>query len=499
MRPPPPFSFFSFIILIVILILIALPLSPAFSAPTVRLLGDRLTIRAERASLRDVLDQFVYAGVDVRVDPELDFTVTGSCANTPVEEALEALLEPCSYVVFWEMVEGPIGAYPRLSELQVFANGHRDRVRPLPANDGRFRVQRDPQGRLYVADEILLRFRPGVSQAEIDAILARIGGTIVESVPALGLYRVRLPPGTDIPALAATLAGETAIARAEPNYAHPLPVGAYDPSSTAGAATTPDAPVAGAARVAILDSGLLAAAGLGSLVVGQLDAVQPSRSLTDPAGHGTQMALIAAGAVAPDGTTASETGVPLIAIRSFDEQGLTSNFALSRAIEYAISQGARVINLSWGSESDSAFVAESVAYAQQQGAIVVAAAGNEATGTAMYPAAYDGVVAVAALRADGTPWENSNYGSFVDVAAPGEATLPVGYQGPAGTYAGTSIASAYVARELSLYLTQHPTATAADAVQALTTAVTGSTITSTNRYGAGALDAAASARLLGTD
>ena len=78
----------------------------------------------------------------------------------------------------------------------------------------------------------------------------------------------------------------------------------------------------------------------------------------------------------------------------------------------------------------------------------------------------------------------------MDLAAPGSASMPVGYQGPAGNYAGTSIASAYVSRELALYLNRHPDATASQAISALTAALS----PGTTNYGAGNLDAAAVAR-----
>ena len=90
-----------------------------------------------------------------------------------------------------------------------------------------------------------------------------------------------------------------------------------------------------------------------------------------------------------------------------------------RSMAYAMEKGARVINMSWGTEVKSDFLATAVAYAQSKGAILVASAGNEPTQKAMYPAAYRDVVAVSALDADGKLWKSSNYGDFVSVAAPG--------------------------------------------------------------------------------
>jgi hypothetical protein len=129
--------------------------------------------------------------------------------------------------------------------------------------------------------------------------------------------------------------------------------------------------------------------------------------------------------------------------------------------------------------------------------IVVAAAGNEPTGKAVYPAAYPGVVAVGAVDADGQLWSQSNYGPFISLAAPGTAKFPVGHNGPPGAYAGTSISSAYVTRALSLYLTRHPKATRQEALTALRDALSDAGAAGRdNQYGHGVLDAHALVRLL---
>jgi hypothetical protein len=166
------------------------------------------------------------------------------------------------------------------------------------------------------------------------------------------------------------------------------------------------------------------------------------------------------------------SGVPIIPIRAFDDNGYASEFALMQSMVFALDNGARVINMSWGSDSGSGFIDEAVAYADQQGAILVAAAGNEPTGRPIYPAACSNVVAVAALDAEGKMWPRSNYGAFVTLAAPGEAAFPVGYKGPAGQYAGTSVATAFTANALARYLALHPDATAREAVAALNRSLT---------------------------
>ncbi len=459
---------------------------------------DRLTVRADRTPLRALLQRFADRGVRVQMDPAIDVLVTGSCDREPLDTALDALLDPFAYVLTWETVPGPVAELPRLSEIQVFLPGAKDRIRPLDSAARRLELVRGPlpDSPLFVADEILVRVRSGARPDEFRQLLRQLGASVVASVPEFGIYQLRLAPGVNIPALAEQLNRNPLLERAEPNYADRLPRPSPETGASAARAQAPAPPASEAAPLAILDSGLLGGVGLDGVVVGTFDAVFPDNAMADPRGHGTQMALIAAGAVPPAGAGASNEGVPLLAVRAFDGDGATSNFALMRAIRYALEQGARVINLSWGTATRSEFIAEAIAHAQSRGAVVVAAAGNEPTGRAMYPAAYPGVVAVSALNADASPWDRSNYGDFVAVAAPGRASLPVGHDGPPGAYAGTSIASAYVARELALYFARNPTADGDEARRALRDAVTDAGEKGRDPvYGHGALDAAARSRL----
>ena len=348
-------------------------------------------------------------------------------------------------------------------------------------------------------DEILIGMKPGTSAEQFRLLLAQIGGTVVGSIPALGIYQVRLQPGTNILDLVAQLSNNPQVNRVEPNYVTRISGPEADAAKRADDQPVAAPPVPkGAARVAILDSGLQPGSGVDGSIVASYDALLPGSSLDDPVGHGTQMAMIASGAVSPSGVDGSGVGVPLVAIRTFDDNGNTSNYALMRAVDYAIAQGAKVVNLSWGSETSSEFVETSIAYAQSKGMVVVSSAGNSPTGKPVYPSAYPGVVSVAALDASGAAWEKSNYGNTVTVAAPGVATFPVGHNGPPGAYAGTSISSAYVSRELALYFTKNPNASPADAKKALSSSVTDAgTPGKDPYYGYGTLDAAAAGKLLG--
>jgi subtilisin family serine protease len=150
-----------------------------------------------------------------------------------------------------------------------------------------------------------------------------------------------------------------------------------------------------------------------------------------------------------------------------DDNGFTSNFTIMGSIDFALKHGARVMSLSWGSETRSDFLETALHDARSKGLIVVASAGNEPTGKPVYPAAFSSVIGVGALAPDGKSWANSNYGDFVTLYAPGFATLPVGYKGDPGAYAGTSISAAYVANLIADYLSAHTEATTQEVLEAL--------------------------------
>ena len=456
------------------------------SALYFRLDGDRLWLQAQRTPLVDVLDQFSRVGVDIRLDPSIQSTVTGIVLGQDIDAALEDLLDGYDYLLTWKMLPGPLGRVPKLKEIQVFMPGSAAAVRPMPKKSLRFDATRGVAGTSpeFVKDELLVGARPGTTYAQFQSLLDQIGGMIVEANAATGVYLIRFPAGTNVEALLRQLGRNPLIAHAELNYVTRLPGGS--PSGfPALPAVSP--PADGSIPVAVLDSGLDPNAGLSPLVSAGWDAIDPERALADPDGHGTQMAFLASGALPADGLSAAGDPLPLVSVRAFDEDGKTSNFALMQALAYAVKAGAKVVNMSWGSDVDSEFMRTAIQVAAQQGLILVAAAGNEPTGNAVYPAAYSDVIAVGGVGADGQPWANSNHGAFVDLSAPASATLP------SGTYVGTSISSAAVANALAQYLNQRPQATAAEVRAALAAALSPAPA---GGYGSGVLDAAALRRFL---
>ncbi|MBW1863186.1 MAG: S8/S53 family peptidase [Deltaproteobacteria bacterium] len=431
------------------------------AALEVRITGERLSIQADQVPLQSVLRRLADLGIRVRIDPKLNPKVFASFENWDMQRGLALLLNSFGYALIWESVEGPSGPVSKLVEIQVFERDRKESMKPLGTRRT-LSIERNPRdGSLFVKGEVLLRLRPGISLLEFKEILSQIGGTLVEAYGALGIYKIRLPENADILSLVEQITRHPRIARAEPNYAYPISRPDYH--ADAATVSAPDIfniPLQeGAAPVAILDTGLRPDSGLEGLVLASVDALNPADPISDSAGHGTQMALIAAGVVKPQGVSADfGTRSPIIPIKAFDDNNVTSNFNLMSSIDFAIKHGARVMSLSWSAETKSDFLKDALGYASSRGLIIVASAGNDPTGKPVYPAAYSSVIGVGALNPDGKPWKRSNYGDFVMLYAPGFATLPVGYMGDPGTYAGTSISTAFVANIISNYLSQNPNA-----------------------------------------
>jgi len=131
--------------------------------------------------------------------------------------------------------------------------------------------------------------------------------------------------------------------------------------------------------------------------------------------------------------------------KSVDGRGYLEDEDSALAIQYAVDNGAHIINMSWGDLVSSNIIQTAIDYAYNAGLLLVAAAGNSNTSNPFYPAAYPNVIAVAALDQNDKKTSYSNFGSWIDVSAPGNNIYTTVFDnGYAYTY-GTSVASPFVA------------------------------------------------------
>ncbi len=200
----------------------------------------------------------------------------------------------------------------------------------------------------------------------------------------------------------------------------------------------------------------------------------------DETGHGTHVAGIV-GAAGNNGVGVSGVNgrATIMALRFMDADGNGYTSDAVRAIDYAIRNGAKILNNSWGGMTPDPTLAAAIERARSAGVIVMIAAGNETANndsTASYPAAYarqsDNVVAVASTDSNDRLSYFSNYGSqTVKIAAPGESILSTALGGGYTTKTGTSMATPIISGALALLWDLHPTWTYSQILGKLATSV----------------------------
>lgn len=168
-------------------------------------------------------------------------------------------------------------------------------------------------------------------------------------------------------------------------------------------------------------------------------------------GHGTHVAGILA-KVAPQSQ--------ILPVRVLDTNGRGNTFTLAYAIEWSVKQGADVINLSLGTESDSRVLRDTIQQAIDQGVLVVAAAGNLNSNEPQFPASYPDVISVTAVDSTNHKADFANYGlHWVDLAAPGVGITStiVGPQGSGyASWSGTSMSAPFVSGAVALLRQTEP-------------------------------------------
>jgi thermitase len=301
-----------------------------------------------------------------------------------------------------------------------------------------------------VEDQIILKFKPGVSEQAINENLKKYSATIIKRIDAINRLVIQVPKGQE-DAILSELKKDNLIEAAEPDYINKAFFVPSDPSLNVqyGLANTGqvikgqqgtahadiNAEVAwditrgNGVKIAILDTGIDANhPDLSGKIVAQKDFIGGAASANDNFGHGTHTAGIAAASTNNSiGISGMCPDCQLIIGKVLDDQGSGPDSTIIDGITWAADNGAKVISMSFGGTGNSTAKQAAIDYAWGKGAVLVASAGNTGQTGKNYPGANTKVVSVAATDNKDQKASFSTYGTWVSVAAPGKSiysTLP---------------------------------------------------------------------------
>ncbi len=217
----------------------------------------------------------------------------------------------------------------------------------------------------------------------------------------------------------------------------------------------------------------------------------------DEFGHGTAVAgIIAAATDNRRGIAGLAHGCRVMNLRAFTASGYGEEDDVAAAMLYAVENGARIINMSFGDVFVSRILEDVVRYAFSRGMVMVASAGNSASSEIHYPSGFAETISVGATDENDNLASFSNTGPTVDLTAPGSGILSTGLKASYRLWNGTSFSAPYVSAAAALLLSKRP-ALPPDAVRALLVNSADDLGASgwDDRYGAGRLNVARALQL----
>ena len=332
---------------------------------------------------------------------------------------------------------------------------------PTPTRQPTVEPQKVGVPREPIPAQVIIQFAPNTTDKERVAYIESLGGAIVKDIGSLDTVVVNVPetianaPLPESPLVAETepdyyVSALDDVIPNDPRYPEQWALPAIGASSAWGQIPV-DAPKV---AVAVIDSGICAShTDLAGRILDGWDFLESDAVPQDDFGHGCSVSgVIAANMNDGTGIAGVAPNAQIMPLRVLNASGVGSYSDVAAAIVYAADHDAQVVNLSLGGSNPSSTLENAVNYAISKGVILVAAAGNNGTEGALYPAAYPDVIAVGSVDPNLEHSSFSNYGSQVDIWAPGRDILTTKRDGGYGLVSGTSFAAPYMAGAEALTL-----------------------------------------------
>ncbi|WP_321418665.1 S8 family peptidase [uncultured Methanomethylovorans sp.] len=293
----------------------------------------------------------------------------------------------------------------------------------------------------YVPEEILVKFKSGFSDKDVDNINSKNEVSVLSTSPYAGFKTLKVPKSKTVEEMVEIYSKNPNVEYAVPNYVmyatmvpnDPLYVYQWNfkPSNGINVTDAWDISTGKDVIVAVIDTGVASNAPdlSDTNFVQGYDFVNLDNDPTDDNGHGTHVTgTIAQSTNNGIGVAGVAYGCTIMPVKVLDASGSGTLSQLVDGIYYASGKNnqyqADVISMSLGfppsvTAKNLRPLFSALDYAYSKGIVIVAAAGNNAVSTVCYPAAYEKCIAVGATRYDGTRSYYSNYGSALDIMAPG--------------------------------------------------------------------------------
>jgi len=170
----------------------------------------------------------------------------------------------------------------------------------------------------------------------------------------------------------------------------------------------------------------------------------------DEHGHGTNITGIIGAEHNSFGIAGVSPNVKILNLRTFDKNGNGEEDDAASAIIYAVKMGAKIINMSWGDIQYSQVLKDVIEYAYENGVILIASSGNSSSNLPHYPSSFSQVISVGAIQENNVLSSFSNYGSTMDLVAPGSQIITTGVDNTYKKISGTSASAPFVSSAASI-------------------------------------------------